>query len=137
METNIQELKEKKRTISLSLSEQIAKKIEKHILVRKSILKEIDVSKHKWALEAIKEKLEKEKDIRSCLTRNKSFNFELPDHLEEKIDERVDFVKKFSKSYSRKKWLVEAFLEKIDNEDGGIKTQLDQSFDFLRTLKGK
>lgn len=122
----------KKRTISLSISKQIAQKIDQHLLVRKNFLNEINMSKHKWAQEAVKEKLEKEKNVQSCLIKNKSFNFELPKDLEDKINKRVDFAKKFSKSFSRKKWFLEAFLEKIEDERDVIKEHLDRSFDSLK-----
>lgn len=93
---------------------------------------ESKISKQSWAEEAIKEKLENERDIHSCLLKNKSFTFLLSNDLEKEIEERIKIIKKFSRSSSRKKWLLDAFLQKIENERDEIKKHLDSSIELAK-----
>ena len=120
------------KKINIETNHNIIRKIQQHIFVRKACMGESKISKQSWAEEAIKEKLENERDIHSCLLKNKSFTFLLSNDLEKEIEERIKIIKKFSRSSSRKKWLLDAFLQKIENERDEIKKHLDSSIEIAK-----
>ncbi|MGA8164358.1 MAG: hypothetical protein WB791_04945 [Waddliaceae bacterium] len=109
------------KTYTIRVNEHFFEKIDKQI----SILKYLEgqsQSKQRWIQEAVKEKIEneKEKDPQS-IPMEKRLHFKLAKKDSEYISQRVSFVKKFRESFSQKQWLIEAIQEKLDREK--IKTE--------------
>lgn len=127
-ETNAAELK----ICQIAANENIVKTIEQHIFIRKKCMGESEISKHGWANEAILTKLEKEKDLQSCILKSKSFSFLIARDLERKIDSRVELIKQLSGSCSRTKWILDAFLEKIEEERDTIRMQKELTTTSLK-----
>jgi hypothetical protein len=79
-------------------------------------------SKQIWIIEAIKERLEKEEKSEDLsLNIDKYLNFKLDEKTQDRVEKRVKILSQFSKSFSRKKWILEAIEEKLNREE--IKTR--------------
>lgn len=105
------------RAYGIRLSEHLFEKLEKHVM----LLRHLDgstMSKHAWIIQAIQDKLDKEEDLRlSSIPKERSMSIRLPEKLAEQLDKQVDIIGNFRVSFSKKKYIVEAIFEKLEQEE--------------------
>lgn len=125
MENDFEPLEPNVKGYSVTIDEQLYKRLEKHITVLKHI-EQKGLTKQKWIMDAIKAKLNKD---------NQSDNFEIPKNrylvlkinapINSKIESNVSVQKRF-RSYSKKQWILEAISEKLNHEEYVTKKFFDQ-----------
>ncbi len=113
-------------TYSFTIGENLHKKVEKHIHMLKC-LEDRSLSKQRWIVDAIKEKLEFEESLGPDeFSKERFLNAKIDDRLDSKVEKRVDFHKNFRKSYSKKSWILEAVHEKLDRDESLIQDLLNE-----------
>lgn len=100
---------------NITISPHIHERLERHILILKKLI-DRGVTKQNWITSAIKEKLKKDaanKQVPKVTT----LSVKIDEDLDKLILERIEYVKKFRVSYSKKQWLVDAIIDKLDNDE--------------------
>ncbi|WP_068470649.1 hypothetical protein [Candidatus Protochlamydia phocaeensis] len=111
------DLLEQLKSYSIRIGENLFKRISKHIKLLKTIGSPIS-SKQSWMEQAISEKLEREKNSLSNEMLSDTylhFKIDLETHAE--IEKRVEVIKKFRSSFSKKQWFLEAIFDKLDKDE--------------------
>jgi hypothetical protein len=99
----------------MTISPYILKKLNRHIDIYKSLIDK-STSKKTWVNKAVKEKLENDlKDEQ--IPKHTSLSVKIDKGLHVALMDRVNFIRKFRESYSKKQWIVEAVLEKLEREE--------------------
>lgn len=99
----------------IEINDALFSQIEKQI----NQLKKHDIrhSLHSWTLESLREKMLLEKKLGSQkISREKILKLVISDRLRQYIDSRVLEIKGVRRSYSKKKWILDAILEKIERD---------------------
>lgn len=99
----------------IEISESLHRKIEQLISTLNK-LNDRSHSKKSWAIEAIKEKLQAE-SASPNVVKEKHLNLFMSQQLNQELEKKVALHKKFRKSYSKKKWIMEALYEKLEREE--------------------
>lgn len=114
------------QSYSLSIGENLWNRIDKHI----NLLKHLDnksISKQNWVKEALEERLAlSEKADFDKIPKAKHMNFKINESLNFKIEQEVKVIKKLRKSYSKKKWIVDALYDKLDREDHKARSLIEK-----------
>jgi hypothetical protein len=112
---------------SITLGENLYQRLAKHI----HLLKHLDnhsLSKQRWVTDSLIEKLEKDETLESDLLIKKRYlHFKVSSHLNEKIEKKIEVIRKFQPFFTKKQWFVEAIFEKLDREEQKVKTLLDKT----------
>lgn len=117
-------LEESKLTIgaSFTISPHIYERLDRHILILKKLI-DRSTTKQRWITNAIKEKILKEANNQQ-LPKATTLNIKIAKELEDELQRKVEFIRKFRASYSKKQWLVDAILEKLDRDEKGVEAKL-------------
>lgn len=116
---------------AIEIGDSLHKKIDTHI--KALSLDDRNHSKQSWIIEAIKEKLSTEKqNAFKMLSKGKFLNLSMSKKLMQEVEEKVTAHKAIRKSYSKKKWILEAIYEKFDKEEKLADQLMEQ---FKNTLK--
>lgn len=113
---------------SVNFSPHLYSKLEQHIVKVKGLEKmkgEKNTTKQKWLLNAVKEKLERQEGSRDI---PKDYRMSIcfdPDTFA-KLEKQVNFNKNFTSSYSKKQFIMEAVLEKFEQEADEVDKILSQ-----------
>jgi hypothetical protein len=112
---------DKKRVYTCGVSPHIYQKLEKHLF----LLKTVDTKRTRktWILEAIQEKLANE-TINDDIPKQKRVSVEIDESTHQQLDQRVNLMKKFHTTYSKKQWILDAILEKLDKDNKKISEKL-------------
>lgn len=112
---------------SLKIGEDLHNKINKQILLLKH-LEDPSFSKQRWIREAIQDKLKRQEEESSLdgICKERSLNFKLEHFLAKRIDSCINKIKKMRYSFSRKQWFIEAFYEKLDQDEQKAKKLLEK-----------
>jgi metal-responsive CopG/Arc/MetJ family transcriptional regulator len=109
---------------SVTIDEQLYKRIEKHIRILKYI-EQKGLTRQKWIMDAVKAKLQKDnQSSHTELPKDRYLVLKINKLISEKIESIVSLQKKF-RSYSKKQWLLEAICEQLDSEEHKTKKFLD------------
>lgn len=110
----------------IEISESLHKKIENQI-------KRLNCShsKKSWVLEAIKEKLQAPPKV----AKQTHLNLLMSQELNLELEEQVTQHKQYRKSYSKKKWIVEALYEKLEREENQAEALLERFKSLLSSEK--
>jgi hypothetical protein len=111
----------KYRAYAFGISSNLYDKLDKHLFMLKAI--DSKRSRKAWVLEAIRERLVSE-NLNEDIPKERRLNISIDDPTLKKIDERVRLLKKFRTSYSKKQWILEAILDKLDKDNKKLKEQL-------------
>lgn len=103
---------------TVTISPHINEKLDNHVLIMKKLI-DRGVTKHLWIINAIEEKLAHDANQQQ-VPKVPHLNIRIDEELDKKILERIEFIRKFRKSYSKKQWLIDAILEKLDRDDSKI-----------------
>lgn len=119
---------------SFKIGDHLHNKIENHIRIIKK-LADRSCTRQRWITEAIKEKLDRETQNEiSSIPKDKYFQIKVPPHINEKIEKKIDEMKSFRRSYSKKQLLVEAISEKLEREEKKAKDLLEMAkFKYIST----
>ena len=114
------------KSYSVRIEGRLYKRIFQHIQLLKRM--SIVLNKQKWLEDAIVRKLEKdeEQDLTETIDSEKHLSFQVNVQLDAKIDKRVEVIKKFCNSYSKKKWILESIYEKLDLEEKEIEKKASE-----------
>jgi hypothetical protein len=110
---------------SIKIDAHLHKKLERHL----KILKHLDqqsLSKQKWVMDAVQEKLSAEQNEKE-IPKNFFLSLRINVSTNKKIESKVEYEKKFRDSYSKKQWLIEAINEKLEREEQKAKKLLEES----------
>ena len=111
---------------SITVGEHLHKRFEKHLHLLKH-LEDQSYTKQQWLVSAFLEKIERENETDiSPLAKSRHLRFKLKKQLQEKIEEKINIIKSFRKSYSKKQWFIEAIYEKLEREEEKAKKLLLQ-----------
>lgn len=91
------------------------------------------VTKQSWINQAIKEKLHKESSSFK-VSKLKTINFKIDQESLPGIETRVNFIKKFRRTYSRKLWIVEAIQEKLEKEAKSVQEEMEKIKSSIEAL---
>lgn len=108
---------------SITIGDHLHKRIENHILLLKSLI-DRNHTKQKWIITALLEKLKH--DENNLPSKEKHLRFNVDPHLHNEISKKINYLKKFRKSYSKKQWFLEAIYEKLEREEENTKNMLVQ-----------
>lgn len=125
----------KKQTFSWKISPFLHKEIEAHLLTLQKSFKQ-QISKQKWVVQAITEKLRRQEENQEEIKNNRERIGFLIDPLNHKRLE--EFVKKISieiGEYSKQRLLLEAVLEKLSAEEESIKQKFLEQRLLLNALR--
>jgi len=112
---------------TLRMGESLFNKIDRHVTLTNHMIKEKKKrSKQIWVIEAIREKLEREKVPISHIPKQKSLHFKIPEDLSRVIEARVKLIQEVRGSFSRKLWFIEAIYEKLEKEDQMIQEMIKE-----------
>lgn len=107
---------------TVSVSPHIFNRLEQHILFVKR-LSNRNETRQNWVLEAIKDKLTRDERCHD-IPKECRLNLKIDEITAQKLFKRVELIKKFRTSYSKKQWILDAILERLDREEKKIKQQL-------------
>lgn len=125
IEKTVKEEKETAEKIyTIRIGESLYERLDQHILLLNHV-EQTDHSKQSWILEAIQDKLKGEEGS-SLIPKVKHVHFKVPKDLSRKIVNRVEFIRKFRDSYSKKKWILEAIEEKLEKEENKTKKLIEE-----------
>lgn len=100
-------------------------RLNNHIRLRKHV--GFSNSKQAWINEAIREKIESDKDKSlEDITGDKYLNIKINHYLNEEVEKLVEVIKKIRISFSKKQWLIEAILDKLDRDEPKIKQKFNE-----------
>lgn len=92
-------------------------RLNKHIQNLKS-LQAPNNTIQKWITEAIQEQIEIESKLKpEQLARDNYTSFKVALQLAEKIENNVNIIRLYCKSFSKKQWFAEAFYAKLEREE--------------------
>jgi hypothetical protein len=125
------------KNYSIRIGERLYKRIYKHIQLLKHLNK--IQNKQSWLEGAIQDKLEREKelDIVDCISPEKHLSFKISSQIDAKIEKKVEIIKKFRSSFSKKQWVLEAIYEKLDNEEIGTEQKAKDLMKNMLNTKPK
>lgn len=107
---------------TITISPHIYERLEKHITILKKLV-DRSASKQRWIIEAIKEKLLNDEDSTQP-PKATTLNVKIEENLCREVVERIEFIKKFRVSYSKKQWIVDAVLEKLDRDEKEVEKKM-------------
>ena len=100
------------------------KEIENHLLVLQNLFKK-KISKQKWIVDAIKEKLQKqEKNPNNNKKNQERVGFKLDSITSVKLDLRVKVIRKHLGEYSKQQLILEALQERLTSEEEDVKQKI-------------
>lgn len=103
---------------SFTISSYIHERLQRHILILKKLV-DRSTTKQRWIISAVQEKLTRDAS-KTLIPKADTLTVKLDEELEASLLKRIEFIKKFRFSFSKKQWLVEAILEKLDKDEAEI-----------------
>jgi hypothetical protein len=82
-------------------------------------------SKQKWVEDAIREKLTND-ETKTLIPKANTIYVKIDDNLKNQMEKRIEFMKNFCSSYSKKRWLVDAVVEKLERDEKEIDLKLSK-----------
>ncbi len=120
------DLPDKQKLHSIKIGEMLYRRIDDHIRTQKRF-GEKRQTKNAWLEEAVKEKLESERDFSAGnIPREKHLSVSLSKSLTDELEKRVELLKNLLEGYSKKRFILEAALEKLEREEAGLKKLMDR-----------
>jgi hypothetical protein len=113
------------KILSYRVGENVYNRIDEHVRVLKYTDKKA-IKKKEWFAAALREKLEREKDLGIFKSpRFKQLQFPIDEELQEKLEKRLSVIRKV-RPYTAKELVLEAILEKLEREEMKAKALVDQ-----------
>lgn len=109
---------------TITISPHIYGRLEKHITILKKLI-DRSATKQRWTSDAIKEKLLNDSKCEQP-PKASTLNVKIEKNLCKELVDRVEYIKQFRVSYSKKQWIVDAVLEKLDRDEKEVEKKLQQ-----------
>lgn len=109
---------------TVTISPILYDKFNRHLLFLKKLC-QVGQTKQKWLMEAIHEKLQREKNSTEGLPERR-INIKIDVLTLKKVSERIDFIRKFRTSYSKKQWIADAIEEKLEIEKNSVTKKINE-----------
>lgn len=106
---------QKKRHYTFSINKTLHEKLEKLVHLCRATINS-DQTKQAWVREAIKEKLSLE-NINEDIPKERRISLKIEEDLLKQIEERVEILKNYLTSYSKRLWIIDAIYEKMDRDE--------------------
>lgn len=111
---------------TFEISPAIYQRVEDLLYLSKNLSGEI-VYKQDWILKAIKEKLKYDEELlHDTIPKEKFLNIKIDQTTLKSLEEKVNLIKKFRRTYSKKQWIVEAIQEKLNREEVAIRKKIKE-----------
>lgn len=110
---------------TIIISPYIYERLERHILILKKII-DRGMTKQRWLTSAIREKLEKDSSD-TQLPKATTLTMKIEEELEKLMLQRIEYIKQFRFSYSKKQWLVDAIIDKLDRDEEEAEKKLSKT----------
>lgn len=104
------------------ISPYMHKRLDRHIFIIKKLIDK-KLTKHNWLLDAINEKLKNEAPYEEVPTAN-TITIKMDHKFEQLILQRIEYIKKFRKSYSKKQWISDAIIDKLERDEEHVEKKL-------------
>jgi|LakMenEpi03Aug12_release.lakeMendotaPanAssembly.Ray.scaffolds.fasta_scaffold03135_7 hypothetical protein len=115
----------KQRSMTLNVGNNLHTRLKKHIHLLKR-LKSQNYTLQRWMNDAINEKL-KSSEINALTDQKETYiMFKLEKDLFDRVEQRVQLLKKVRRSYSKKQLFIEAISEKLEKDDFGMQELLQK-----------
>ena len=109
--------KDNRKSQNISISNSIYNKFTNHIRILKN-LESRSTTIQTWMMNAINKKIERnEKLLEKEIPQKRIINVKIEPKSYEKISEQVEVIKKHVGSYSKTKWILEAILDQLEEEN--------------------
>lgn len=119
METTIDQQNELDSEESLgyavTIGENLHQRIDNHLYLMKNLGKK-NFTKQQWLLNALQEKLAQDETLVS-VPKERHIQIKVDHTTRKQLESRVDFIRNFRRSYSKKQLILEAIYEKLDREE--------------------
>ncbi|MBA3283955.1 MAG: hypothetical protein H0U27_02690 [Nitrosopumilus sp.] len=112
-------------TYNVCISPHLQERLERHILILKRFI-DRSATKQRWITEAIKEKLSNYAN-NPIVSKELRLYLRIEEELEKKVLEKVEYIKKFRSSYSKKQWIMEAIFEKLDRDESDAEKKIQEA----------
>jgi len=121
-----EEISKSVHKINLILPDKVCEKVN-HMVAYCKYFKDKKYSKSSFVLDAIQEKLERDlMDPKSVTQSDQSIFLKINPDSYDQISNQVELIRNFKASYSKKRWIEDAVLEKIENDESSCKLQLEK-----------
>lgn len=108
--------KDNRKVHNIHLPDRLHRKLSSHIGILKSF-EDRSITNQLWITRAIKNKIQKTgKQNPLEIPKQRVVCIKIDQKLLKEIDDKVEFLKKFNRTYSKSKLIVEAILEQLDEE---------------------
>lgn len=112
---------------TFEISPAIHQRVEDLLYMTKNYCGEI-INKQEFVLKAIKEKLKYDKEVLSDkIPKEKFLHYKIDNITLKQLDEKVNLIRKFRRTYSKKQWILEAIQEKLNREEVVIKKMMKET----------
>ena len=116
--------KETRVQYSIKLDPFLKDKLDDHLQTLK-FLHHPEKSRQTWILNAINEKIDREEDS-EVLSKEKYLSVTLSEATRAKLEERLAEISQVIPGYSKKKWLLEAIEEKLEEERELVQSKISE-----------
>lgn len=119
------------KLVTIRVGEHFFSRVENHVRTLKYINK-LYPKKKEWIAKAIHEKLDREHKEKSFqeeskgIPRTKHINVELDLQINEDLEKRINVIKKVRSGFSKKQWILEAIMEKLELEEAGAQLRAEK-----------
>jgi len=122
--------KKNKVQYCVSISPLIHKKLEQHLFILRKLLQP-GLTKEGWLTDAVREKLERESPEK-IVKKEKRINIRIDLLTNKNLAEYVKMSRCFQYSYSKKKLVLEAIQEKLEEEEDGARKKFIEYRELLK-----
>jgi hypothetical protein len=104
---------------NVSVGTAFLNRIEEHLHLL-SLKNKKRVTKKDWVVQALTEKLRQEEGRSLAARRSKSLAVRIPKYLLDQVGEKIKVLKGLGKTYSKKRYILEALEEQISREQASL-----------------
>lgn len=119
-----EEIADEMNAYSFTVSQHIHERLDRHVFLLKKLIQR-GASKQKWVVDAIKEKLTND-ETKTSIPKANTIYVKIDDNLKIQMEKRIEFMKNFCSSYSKKRWLVDAVVEKLERDEKEVDMKLSE-----------
>lgn len=125
--TPISKEKQRLTSIGFTVGEHLFTRISKILNLVRCFDQWNKITRQKWLEQAFAEKLtiEESQNIED-IPKERNLTFFVDEVMMARIEKRVDVISKFRRTYSKKKWFLEAIFEKLDRDEENVREHLNK-----------
>jgi len=105
-----------RKSHNLNIPNYVYSKLSNHIRILKT-LEDRSTTNQTWIMNAIKEKIEKNREmLKKEVPPKKTISVKIDLNTLVEIDQQVSLLKSYKGSYSKTKWIIEAIMDQLEKE---------------------